>query len=381
MTSYTEKGITALKNGDKSKARSLLSLAVKDNPKDEKAWLALAAASEHREQRVYCLQKALSLNPENAIANRELSKIISPFPKNSQPEFGKNLSSKAIIAVSATAIIICLCFVALIVTTLGQSAKPLTPNTKQAIELSPTISSTPELPTQTAATPNPSPTRTSTIVPATETVKETSTSSVTQSSQIADYPCVPPSVPISGEVVGIIDGDTIDVNIGGTEFRVRYIGIDTPEKDQPFGSQATAYNQTLVRGQQVSLYKDISETDQYGRLLRYVFVGSLFVNYELVAKGYAEATDYPPDSACKNLFANTATDAMANQLGIWASSSSETSGGSGEKGNSDPSYPDVCIPPYPPDLNCDDVDYNNFKVVGSDPHNLDGNNDGWACEE
>jgi hypothetical protein len=47
----------------------------------------------------------------------------------------------------------------------------------------------------------------------------------------------------------------------------------------------------------------------------------------------------------------------------------------------DPSYPDVCIPPPPPDLNCDDVTYNNIRVVGNDPHGLDGyDNDGKGCE-
>jgi hypothetical protein len=46
-----------------------------------------------------------------------------------------------------------------------------------------------------------------------------------------------------------------------------------------------------------------------------------------------------------------------------------------------PSYPDECIPPPPPNLNCDDVDATNFQVVGSDPHGLDGDNDGIGCED
>jgi len=46
----------------------------------------------------------------------------------------------------------------------------------------------------------------------------------------------------------------------------------------------------------------------------------------------------------------------------------------------DPSYPDVCIPPYPPDLNCGDIGYSNFRVVGTDPHGFDGDNDGIGCE-
>jgi hypothetical protein len=49
-------------------------------------------------------------------------------------------------------------------------------------------------------------------------------------------------------------------------------------------------------------------------------------------------------------------------------------------GNCHPSYPDVCIPPAPPDLNCGDVPYKNFRVLPPDPHRFDGNKDGWGCE-
>ena len=58
-------------------------------------------------------------------------------------------------------------------------------------------------------------------------------------------------------------------------------------------------------------------------------------------------------------------------------------GGGGDGGggvNCDPSYPGVCIPPPPPDLDCDDVPFNNFTVVGTDPHGFDGDNDGIGCE-
>ncbi len=45
-----------------------------------------------------------------------------------------------------------------------------------------------------------------------------------------------------------------------------------------------------------------------------------------------------------------------------------------------PSYPTVCIPPPPPDLDCPDIPYTNFRVVGDDPHRFDGDNDGIGCE-
>ena len=53
---------------------------------------------------------------------------------------------------------------------------------------------------------------------------------------------------------------------------------------------------------------------------------------------------------------------------------------SSDDGDCDSSYPDVCIPPYPPDLNCDDISKNNFEVLSPDPHGFDREEDGIGCE-
>ena len=97
----------------------------------------------------------------------------------------------------------------------------------------------------------------------------------------------------------VVDGDTIRVELGdGERATVRYIGIDCPEADQPFGDEATAANRLLVEGQKLLLERDVSETDRYGRLLRYVYlVDGTFVNGELVKGGHARARAYPPDVA------------------------------------------------------------------------------------
>jgi hypothetical protein len=50
------------------------------------------------------------------------------------------------------------------------------------------------------------------------------------------------------------------------------------------------------------------------------------------------------------------------------------------KGNCDPSYPTVCIKSPPPDLNCPDIPYKNFRVIGNDPHGFDRDNDGVGCD-
>ena len=98
-------------------------------------------------------------------------------------------------------------------------------------------------------------------------------------------------------VTRVIDGDTIDVRLDGATARVRYIGVNSPEREETCYRDATAANAALVQGQRVTLVRDVSDTDRYGRLLRYVYVGETFVNAELVAGGYAESRSYPPDTA------------------------------------------------------------------------------------
>lgn len=99
----------------------------------------------------------------------------------------------------------------------------------------------------------------------------------------------------TGVVTRVIDGDTIDVDINGETFRVRYVGINTPERDEVCYQSAVDANAALVQNQIVGLVRDSSETDQYGRLLRYIYVGDVFVNEELVRDGFAEAVKYGSD--------------------------------------------------------------------------------------
>lgn len=98
-----------------------------------------------------------------------------------------------------------------------------------------------------------------------------------------------------GRVLTVVDGDTIGVEIDGAERRIRYVGINTPERDEPCYQEATAANARLVEGQIVTLVRDQTDTDRFGRLLRYVYVGDTLVGRELVAGGYAEAVLYEPD--------------------------------------------------------------------------------------
>jgi len=122
-----------------------------------------------------------------------------------------------------------------------------------------------------------------------------------------------------GEVIRVIDGDTIEVRLsGGQVRRVRYIGIDTPERFEDLYAEATRANAGLADGKAVSLVKDVSETDRYGRLLRYVYVGETFINAELVRQGYAAAATYPPDVEYADYFVKLAAEAREKGVGLWS---------------------------------------------------------------
>ncbi len=129
---------------------------------------------------------------------------------------------------------------------------------------------------------------------------------------------------ILAQVVHVVDGDTIKVDIDGQEYTVRYVGVDTPETVAPnrpveyMGPEASAKNKALVAGKQVILVKDISETDKYGRLLRFVIADGIFINRELVRLGYAQTITYPPDISCKDAFREVEKQAEERQIGLWA---------------------------------------------------------------
>ena len=100
---------------------------------------------------------------------------------------------------------------------------------------------------------------------------------------------------VTAQVRRVIDGDTIDVFLDNEVQRVRYIGMNTPERDEACYNEATEANRALVEGETVLLVKDVSETDRFDRLLRYVYADDVFVNAMLVEQGYAEAALYRPD--------------------------------------------------------------------------------------
>lgn len=202
---------------------------------------------------------------------------------------------------------------------------------------------------------------------------------------------IAPSGPVQqADVVSVTDGDTIEVRLdGGRRETVRYIGIDTPEPranggPEPFAAEATRANERLVSGQTIYLESDSSNTDRFGRLLRYAWLqtadgGWLMVNLQLVREGLAEARTYEPDTQWQAILDAAERQAQADGLGIWGASAQPTPVGI-VGGGCDPAYPDVCIAPPPPDLDCPQIPQRRFRVLPPDPHGFDLDFDGIGCE-
>ncbi len=132
--------------------------------------------------------------------------------------------------------------------------------------------------------------------------------------------------PNSATVKRVVDGDTIEIAIGGKTERVRLIGVDTPETKHPtkgvecYGPEASAYTEQLLpTGTALRVERDIEARDKYGRLLLYVYTAdsNVFVNWDLVMNGYARPMVFEPNTAHKADFAQAATQAELRNVGLW----------------------------------------------------------------
>ena len=210
-----------------------------------------------------------------------------------------------------------------------------------------------------------------------------------------------PSRTTSAVVAYVIDGDTIKLENG---FRVRLLQIDAPE---PGGGECFSraagreLRRLLPAGTRVTLESDppLDLVDRYSRLLRYVHLNGVNLNVELVRRGAATVWFYRGERGrYATALLNAARGSRSLRLGIWGScpravwnpfAAAETGSSATTprpprtiaRGACDGSYPTVCIPPAPPDLDCADLPHTNFRVRAPDPHGFDGEGDGLGCED
>lgn len=140
-------------------------------------------------------------------------------------------------------------------------------------------------------------------------------------------PSGPPRSGGAGVVVGVVDGDTVDIAFDGTEERVRLIGVDTPESvahDRPvqcYGAEAShRLAELLPGGTPVRVERDVEARDRYGRLLGYVYRSGddLLVNLALVEQGYADAVSYGDNEAILGMLTAAEAAARDEGRGLWS---------------------------------------------------------------
>lgn len=181
-------------------------------------------------------------------------------------------------------------------------------------------------------------------------------------------------------VVRIIDGDTVELDSGDT---VRISGIDTPERGECHFDTASARMGELVLGKTVTLTRDREDTDRYDRILRYVDVDGTDAGITLIEEGLAKARY---DSRDGYGFHTREPDYISADDGAPLQTCAPEPAPApapapapGQQGaNCDPNYT-PCIPVFPPDINCGDLDVS-VRVIGTDVHGLDRDGDGVGCE-
>jgi micrococcal nuclease len=229
------------------------------------------------------------------------------------------------------------------------------------------------------------------------------------------------------------------------------IGIDTPEVfggAECYGAEASAFTKRELDQRTVLVEFDVQSTDRFGRALVYVWhPDGRFFNARLASEGYAQQLTIPPNVKYADLFNRLVREARDGNRGLWAGCSAaeaapaqpsqvadrdcpefgsqaeaqsfyEEQGGPAQdphnldadndgiaceasapappppepapatqapsSGNCHPSYPDFCIAPPPPDLDCPQMSQKRFTVrhdvANPDPHGFDGDTDGIGCE-
>ncbi len=129
------------------------------------------------------------------------------------------------------------------------------------------------------------------------------------------------------EVVSVLDGDTFEVKIGKSIWKVRLLGVDTPETVDPtkpvqcFGKEASDKTKELLLNHSVKLSSDPTQDplDKFNRLLAYVYVDEIFVNKYLIQNGYAREYTYSKAYEQQKEFRKLEKESEKNKTGMWGS--------------------------------------------------------------
>jgi endonuclease YncB( thermonuclease family) len=209
-------------------------------------------------------------------------------------------------------------------------------------------------------------------------------------------------------VVSVADGETVQVLLDdGSQDLVKLIGIEAPDLAAPYSTEARAFLEEMVIGREVWLVTDTSDRDAFGRLLRYVYLGTDLVNLRMVESGLAFPVEDPPDTHFSAEFRRAGEVAQGATIGVWASTTtttavvaaptsttSTTAAGTDSSTTSTTaaptgchaSYTGGCVPAGVTDVDCAGGGGDGpffvsgpIHVVGYDVYVLDVDGDGVAC--
>ena len=199
---------------------------------------------------------------------------------------------------------------------------------------------------------------------------------------------------LPARVSGVGDGDPITVDQAGEKVKVRMSCIDAPELKQGLVGETSRNRLKALLPMGTSVTLRVVDQDQYGRTVAEVFKGSQSINLVMVQEGQAVIYRqyFNGCRASKDQYEQAEFRAKQRKLAFWRQSSpvmpwdfrrgitASVPRSASRSTKCDPSYPDLCLPPGGPDLDCKDVSARRFRVLPPDPHHFDGDVNGIGCE-
>jgi|GEM_PF-6574761 micrococcal nuclease len=150
---------------------------------------------------------------------------------------------------------------------------------------------------------------------------------------------------ISGYINKVSDGDTLQINYKGKNYKVRLLDVDTPESVksgvavQAFGKEATEFTKEMALDKEVTLFFEKDLWDRYGRLLAHVILkNGEYLNALLVRKGYARVQVLSPNTRYREYFNNLLKESILDKVGIWAMPENKRPFVKGQSGEYVPKY-------------------------------------------
>jgi len=189
------------------------------------------------------------------------------------------------------------------------------------------------------------------------------------------------STPDAVRLLRIIDAERWVLSIHGRDRRIRLIGVDARFASTVGCSSSDDPLSGLVGDAPLRVERDSRAQDAQGRSWVWLWSGDELVNAAILREGLATLGRYWPNQRHETELLRAQLSAARGRRGLWGTCASLRSiSTEGSHRRCDPSYPGQCVPPFPPDLDCDQIQFANFLISGPDLHDLDGDGDGLGCE-